>query len=73
MPALVGTLGTTNLLLLMAGGVLYIVGAITYALRRPDPIPSVFGYHEVFHVFVVIGGACHFVAVANVVSATAVV
>jgi hypothetical protein len=35
--------------LLMAGGVIYSLGALVYALRRPDPVPAVFGYHEVFH------------------------
>jgi len=40
---------------LLLGGLLYTVGAVIYALRRPDPSPHVFGYHEVFHLFV-IGG-----------------
>jgi hemolysin III len=46
--------------LLVAGGLLYTVGAIVLARNRPDPSPSVFGYHEVWHTLVVGAGACHF-------------
>ena len=38
----------------MAGGVLYTLGAVTYARRRPNPWPSVFGYHEIFHLLVLV-------------------
>ena len=51
----------------LGGGVIYSLGAVTYALKKPDPWPAVFGYHEVFHTLVVIGAACHFVAVTRVV------
>ncbi len=50
--------------MLAAGGLLYTAGAIIYALRRPDPVPSVFGYHELFHALVVAAAACQYVAVA---------
>ena len=50
--------------LVATGGVLYTVGAVVYARRRPDPIPSVFGFHEVFHVLVVVAAAAHFAAIA---------
>jgi hemolysin III len=53
--------------LLAAGGVLYTVGAIVYALGRPDPAPAVFGYHEIFHALVVVAAALHFAAVGIVV------
>ena len=46
------------------GGVLYTVGGVVYALRRPSPWPRVFGYHEVFHTLVVAGSAIHFSLVA---------
>jgi hemolysin III len=52
------------LALLAVGGVMYTIGGIVYAIRRPDPFPRVFGYHEVFHLFVVAGSALHFLLVA---------
>ena len=45
------------------GGVAYAVGALTYALRWPNPFPLSFGYHEVFHALVVLAGGLHFAAV----------
>ena len=50
--------------LLLAGGLLYIAGAISYRRRRPNPYPRVFGYHEVFHVYVCAAAACQFAAIA---------
>jgi hemolysin III len=50
--------------LLVAGGLAYSVGGVVYALRRPDPVPATFGYHEVFHTGTIIGFACHYAAVA---------
>ena len=52
------------LLLLVSGGVLYTIGGIIYALRRPDPFPHIFGYHEVFHLLVIAGSALHYTLVA---------
>lgn len=49
--------------LLAAGGLFYTVGAIVYARRWPDPWPEWFGFHEIFHLLVIAGGAAHFVAV----------
>ncbi|MGH3007272.1 MAG: hemolysin III family protein [Gaiellaceae bacterium] len=43
-------------MLVLAGGGLYSLGALAYVLRRPDPAPAVFGYHEVFHLLVIAGG-----------------
>ena len=54
--------------LVLVGGLCYTVGAIVYARRRPDPIPRVFGYHEVFHVLVVAAVALQYGAVALVVN-----
>jgi len=48
------------LALLLTGGVLYTIGGVIYAMRRPDPWPRIFGYHEVFHAFVVAGSAVHY-------------
>lgn len=46
--------------LLVAGGVVYTGGAVVYSLKRPDPWPGVFGHHEVWHLFVLLGAALHF-------------
>src|SRR4051794_14378506 len=53
------------LVLIGGGGVLYTVGAIVYALGRPDPWPKVFGFHEIFHIFVILAAVAHFVAMAT--------
>jgi hemolysin III len=50
--------------LLIAGGAFYTAGGIIYAVRRPDPFPRVFGFHEVFHLFVIAGSAVHFALLA---------
>ena len=64
-PQLVERLPTTPLLLIMAGGLLYTAGAIVYASKRPDPWPRTFGFHEVFHAFVIAAAAAHFAAMAG--------
>ncbi len=67
LPDLVAHVGWPPTLLLCAGGLLYSVGALVYALRRPDPAPAVFGYHEIFHALVVVAALVHYVAVAMTV------
>jgi len=57
-------LGVAGFVLLMVGGLLHSVGAFVYATRRPDPWPTVFGFHEVFHLLVVGGIAAHYVVIA---------
>jgi hemolysin III len=69
MPALARALGAGATALLAAGGVIYSVGALVYALRRPDPFPTVFGYHEVFHVLVIVAAAFQYAVVVGVVGA----
>jgi hemolysin III len=49
------------------GGVFYSVGAVIYAEKKPDPIPGVFGFHEIFHIFVMLGSLSHFVAIVRAV------
>jgi hemolysin III len=56
-------LSLPGLLLLVAGGLLYSVGAVVYARKRPDFAPSVFGYHELFHVLTLAAAACQYVAI----------
>ena len=66
-PQLAHSLSTVELALLIAGGLLYTVGAVVLARNRPDPRPAVFGYHEVWHTFVVGAGICHFALVMMLV------
>lgn len=69
LPGLRQVLDAGSLALLLAGGLLYTAGAVIFSLRRPDPLPAWFGYHEIFHLFVVAAAACHFALVARVVAA----
>jgi hemolysin III len=64
LPQLLHEIGLGGVLLVLAGGLFYTVGALVYALRRPDPRPAVFGFHEVFHVLVIAAVACQYAAVA---------
>jgi hemolysin III len=57
LPALVSVL-------LLAGGITYTLGAIVYAIKRPNPVPRVFGFHEIWHLFVLGGSALHYAAIA---------
>jgi len=63
-PQITAQAGVGALVLLGVGGVAYTLGAVVYARRRPDPRPATFGYHEIFHVLVVVAAAAHFTAVA---------
>ncbi len=63
-PAITVEAGIGAGLLIAGGGVLYGAGAVIYALQKPDPSPTVFGYHEIFHVLVIAAAATHFAAVA---------
>jgi hemolysin III len=56
--------GMPTATLLLAGGVVYSLGAIVYVVKRPDPLPTVFGYHEVFHALTIVGVSAQYVAVA---------
>jgi hemolysin III len=64
LPQVLERAGLAAVALLASGGLLYSLGAVVYASRRPDPSPRVFGYHEVFHVLVIAAAAAHFTAVA---------
>jgi hemolysin III len=62
-PQLARRVSVVNLGLVVLGGLLYTGGAIVFLRKRPDPLPATFGYHEVWHSFVVAGSLCHYIAV----------
>lgn len=64
-PQLLGDTRATPLVLLATGGLLYSAGAIIYARQRPDPWPRTFGFHEVFHAFVIVAAAVQYVALVG--------
>ena len=64
LPQLMQTAGPAAVALLGAGGIAYTVGALIYARRKPDPLPAVFGYHEIFHALTLVALACQYVAIA---------
>lgn len=66
--ALVDALTTVELVLVLAGGLIYSLGAVVYALHRPNPWPATFGYHEIFHSLVVLAAVMHLTAVAMLVA-----
>ncbi len=55
--------GKRGVVLVLAGGIIYTIGAVIYALRKPNPWPKVFGYHEIFHILVAIAALCHFILI----------
>jgi len=63
-PGMVSAIGITASSMVGVGGVLYTIGAVVYARRRPDPVPTVFGYHEVFHVLVIVAAALQYAVIA---------
>jgi len=67
LPQLFHSLGSTGFVLLLAGGLAYSAGAVVYALKRPNPVPGVFGYHEVFHACTIVGAVLHYVVIARFV------
>lgn len=68
-PAIREVTSTWVVIWMVAGGVAYSIGAVIYAMRRPDPWPRTFGYHEIFHALVIVGAACHFAAVVTALPA----
>lgn len=63
LPQLFHTMSVAAFTLVVVGGLLYTVGAIVFAVKRPDPNPAVFGYHEIWHAFTAGAGLCHYSAV----------
>ena len=64
LPQLAHREGIAPVVLIAAGGLAYTAGAVVYALRRPDPLPRVFGYHELFHAMTIVALACQYAAIA---------
>lgn len=62
------SLGPVLLALIFSGGVVYTIGAIFYALKKPNLFPGVFGYHELFHLFTIIGAALHFIVIYQLIN-----
>lgn len=61
-------LGFTNMVLIWSGCIIYFIGAIFYAFKRPNFFPDVFGHHELFHFFTVIGAILHFIVMYRLIS-----
>jgi hemolysin III len=70
LPILFYRLSTTQLVCLLMGGIVYTLGVPVLIRRRPDPWPTIFGYHEVWHVFTVVASAFHFALVGMLVTAS---
>lgn len=66
-PAFISSLDTTDTVLIFLGGGLYTIGAIVYALHKPNPWPHHFGYHEIFHLLVTVAATIHFILVTRLV------
>ncbi|GAA4097944.1 PAQR family membrane homeostasis protein TrhA [Nonomuraea soli] len=71
LPQLMDGAGVAALVLVIVGGVLYTAGGIVYGVRRPDPSPKWFGFHEVFHAFTVAAYVVQYVAISFVVYSAA--
>ena len=65
MGPLMKALGGWGFTLLLLGGLAYTAGALVYALKKPDPFPRVFGYHEIFHALTLVGAGLHYVVIAS--------
>jgi hemolysin III len=63
MPELLHNGGVAAFVLVVAGGAVYTLGGLVYGLRRPNPVPGVFGFHEVFHLCTLVAATCHYIAV----------
>jgi hemolysin III len=68
LPTIATRLDRPTIVITFLGGVLYTAGALVFAFRRPNPAPRIFGFHEIFHLFVVAAATAHFIAVWRVLS-----
>ena len=67
-PALLRAVPASGMAWVLGGGLVYSAGALIYGLKRPNLVPGVFGFHELWHLFVVAGSACHFWAVLRYIA-----
>lgn len=67
-PELKVALAASDLWLILSGGIVYITGAIIYALKKPNPFPKIFGYHEIFHLLVILGAILHFIVIYKLIN-----
>ena len=67
-PLIFRAVPTGGIAWVLGGGLLYSAGALVYGLKRPNPLPGVFGFHELWHLFVLAGSACHFWAVLRYIT-----
>jgi hemolysin III len=63
LPDLLHNAGVAALVLILVGGAVYTIGGVVYGIKRPNPIPGVFGFHEVFHACTLVAAVCHYVAI----------
>jgi hemolysin III len=68
LPLVVNRLGWGAVTLILGGGIAYVMGTVIFASRRPRLFPRLFGYHELFHVLVMVGAGLHFWAIAAYVA-----
>ena len=68
MPAIYSQLGANPFWFITTGGILYTLGAVSYAFKRPNPFPTVYGYHEIFHLMVLLAAALHYAAIFGVLT-----
>lgn len=66
-PDMKAALSANSMILIVLGGIFYTIGAVVYALKRPNPFPRVFGYHEIFHLLVVVAAGFHFVVIEQLI------
>ena len=67
LPEMKAVLGMGRIWVLLAGGIVYTLGAVIYAIKKPDPWPKYFGYHEIFHILVIVAAVLHFIVVSSLV------
>lgn len=70
-PEMVNVMPASAIGWLFAGGIFFTLGALVYAFKKPDWYPNVFGFHEIWHIFVILGCLCHFIVIAAYVAVPA--